>query len=388
MHFGLTKQEEKLRGEVREFLKREVTPELVNETLAYGGLYGPPESRKLIRKMGAKGWLTPTWPPKYGGLGASEWTMYMIHDELPYWGAPIGYMGARMVGPALMRYGCDELKDEFLPRIASGEIEMTLGYTEPEAGSDLASLQMYAEDKGDHFLVNGQKVFNSHAHISEYHWLAVRTDTSLPKHKGISMMIVDLKSPGITVRPLITLAGWRTNEVFYDNVKVPKQYLVGEKNRGFYYLMTALDFERMFPMGYYRRLFDDLVEYVKVNKHNGKSLIKDPLVRQKMAAMAIEMDIIYLLYYQLAYILEKGDVPNYQSSMQKVFSTEAIQRLTDAAMQIVGPCGVLKRGSKWAILEGSVEHNYLGAIIETIPGGTSEIQRNIIALRGLGLPSG
>ena len=293
-----------------------------------------------------------------------------------------------MAGPTIMRYASEELKEEFLPRIASGEIEMTLGYTEPQAGSDLAALEIRAEDKGDYFVLNGQKVFNSHAHVSEYHWLAARTDTCIPKHRGISMMIVDLKSPGITIRPLITLAGWRSNEVFYDNVQVPKRNLVGEKNRGFYYLMTALDFERMFPMGHYRRLFDDLVEYVKVEKRDGEPLGKDPLIRQKIAEMAIELEAVYLLYYQLSYLLDKGEVANYQSSMQKLFSTEVVQRLTSTAMQIVGLCGELKHGSKGVPLAGRIEFYFLHSVIETIYGGTSEVQRNIIADRGLGLPRG
>ena len=386
MRFDVTDEERKFREQVRDLLKREVTPEAIAESFANGLLYGGPEGKKVVQKLGAKGWFTPTWPRKYGGIEASEWTMYMVHDELAYWGAPWVYIGGRMSGPTILRYASEELKEEFLSRIASAEIEMTLGYSEPEAGSDLGALKMYAEDKGDYFLVNGQKVFNSHAHLSEYHWLAVRTDTSAPKHKGISLLIVDLKSPGITVRPMISMV-YRTNEVFYDNVKVPKRYLVGEMNRGFYYLMTALDFERMFPMGAYRRLFDDLVEYVKEEKRDGQLLCKDPLVRQKMAEMAIELEANYLLYYQLAYILDQRNMPNYQSSMQKLFSTEAVHRLSDAATQIVGPRGELQEGSKWAPLMGRIDYFYRNSFIETVYGGTSEIQRNIIALRGLGLPT-
>ena len=386
MRFCLTAEEEKFREEVRDFLKCEATPEMIAETMANGGLYGGPEGRKFIQKVGAKGWLTPTWPRKYGGIEAPEWSMYMIHDELPYWEAPWAYIGARMSGPTILRFANDELKDEFLPKIASGEIEMALGYTEPEAGSDLASLQMRAEDKGDYFLMNGQKVFNSHCHIADYHWLAARTDTNGPKHRGISMFIVDMHSPGITIRPLITVAGWRTNEVFYDNVKVPKRNLVGEMNRGFYYLMTALDFERMFPMGAYRRLFDDVVEYIKTEKRNGIPLSKDPIVRQQMADIAIDIEVTYLLYYQLSYLLDKEAIPNYQSSMQKLFSTEAVQRLTNTAMQVVGLYGQLQADSKWAPLAGRIEYYYRNSLIETIYGGTSEIQRNIIATRGLGLP--
>ena len=170
-----------------------------------------------------------------------------------------------------------------------------------------------AEDKGDYFLINGQKMLNTHAHFAEYHWLGARTGLSLPKHKGISLIIVDIKSPGITVRPMTTIAGGRTNEVFYDNVKVPKRNVVGELNRGFYYIMTALDFERMFPFGGIRRIFDELIKYTKETKHNGKLLNKDHVIRQKLAQIAIDIEAAYTLYYQLAYMLDNGQIPNYQS---------------------------------------------------------------------------
>ena len=313
-------------------------------------------------------------------------------------------IAATMSGPTILRFGSDELKKEFLPRIARGEIEMALGYSEPQAGSDLAALELraedkaeipvgekgeiHAEDKGGYFLLNGQKMFNTHAHFADYHWLGARTETdpAVRKHRGISLMVVDLKSPGITIRNMTTIAGWKTNEVFYDNVKVPKKNLVGEKNRGFYYIMTALDFERMFPIGGFRRMFDKLVEYTKETKRDGKPLSQDPVIRQKLAEMAIELEAARLLYYELAYILDKGEVPNYQSSMQKMFATETAHRLADVATQIIGPVGQLQTGSKWAPLNGEMELHYRWGFIETVYAGTSEIMRNIIALRGLGLP--
>ena len=185
---------------------------------------------------------------------------------------------------------------------------------------------------------------------------------------------------------MTTIAGWKTNEVFYDNVKVPKKNLVGEKNKGFYYIMTALDFERMFPVGSFRRVFDNLIEYIKETKRDGKLLSRDPVTRQKLAEMQIELELSSLLYYQLAYILDKGEVPNYQSSMQKMFATETAHRLADIATQIIGPIGQLQTGSKWAPLHGEAELHYRWGFIETVYAGTSEIMRNIIALRGLGLP--
>jgi alkylation response protein AidB-like acyl-CoA dehydrogenase len=305
---------------------------------------------------------------------------------MAYARVPSVFVAAHMAGPTILRVGNEELKKEYLPRIARGEVEFALGYTEPQAGSDLVALKIRAEDKGDFFLINGQKTFNTHCHVADYHWLAARTDFEVPKHKGVSMIIVDLKSPGITIRPLITMAGWRTNEVYYDDVVVPKKSLVGEKNKGFYYLMAALDFERMVPPGLYRRLFDEIVQYAKETVVDGKRLSQKPLIRQKLSQMTVELEVTRLLYYQLAHMLDKGTIPNYQSSMEKMFATEVAQRVANTGMEVMGLCGQLKEGSRWAPLAGRVEHFYRWSVVETVYAGTSEIQRNIIALRGLGLP--
>jgi len=223
--------------------------------------------------------------------------------------------------------------------------------------------------------------------VADYHWLAVRSEPEAAKHRGVSMMIVDLKSPGITIRPMITMAGWQTNEVFYEDVIVPKKNLVGKKNRGFYYLMAALDYERMFPLGVYGRLLEGIVEYTRETIVGGQPLSKDPLVRQKLAQMTIELEANKHLYYRLAHILDTGQIPNYQSSMQKVFATETAQHIANTGMEILGLYGQLKRGSKWAALAGNVERFYRWSVVETIYAGTSEVQRNIIAHRGLGLPA-
>lgn len=388
MDFEFTKEEEALLEEVRGFIRKETTPELLAETEELGAIYGGKEGRKFIQKFALRGWLTPDWHKEYGGMGASEMVTYMIRDELAYAGLPIYFVAAHMAGPIILRRGSEELKKEFLGPIARGEIEFALGYTEPQAGSDLASLNIRAEDKGDFFLINGQKTFNTHCHVADYHWLAARTDFEGPKHKGVSMIIVDLKSPGITIRPLITMAGWRTNEVYYDDVMVPKKQMVGEKNRGFYYLMEALDFERMFPPSAYRKIFEEIVEYAKRTLVDGQPLSKNPLIRQKLAEMAIQLDVAKLLYYQLAHILDRKLIPNYQSSMEKMFATEVAQRITNTGMEVLGLHGQLKKGSKWAPLFGRVEHLYRWSVVETIYAGTSEIQRNIIADRGLALPRG
>ena len=386
MNFEFTAEELEIKKQVVDFMKKESTPEMKAETESQGDIYGAPEGRKIVQKMAAKGWLTPTWPKKYGGMEASEIIGYMIREEMGYYGLPFGFIAAHMAGPTILRFAGEEMKEKWLPRISSGELEFALGYTEPQAGSDLSALMMEAKDMGDHFLINGTKLFNTSCHIADYHWLAARTDFDAPRHKGVSMMIVDLKSPGITINPMITMADWRTNEVSYVNVKVPKENLVGEKNKGFYYLMAALDFERMFPLGRYRKLFDDIVDYAKETTANGKPLSKDPVVRQKIAQVAMEMEATLLLYYQLAHILDKGEIPNYQSSMEKTFATETAQKITNLGMDVLGLYGQLKEKSKHAKFMGRVEHFYRTSVVETIYAGTSEIQRNIIATKGLGLP--
>ncbi len=387
MDFRFKPEDEKLVSKVHEFLEEHVTPELRAETLALGALYGGPEGRKICRKLGERGWLSSTWPKEYGGLNTSETARLMILDDIAYMGLPYLLGGVNMAGPTILRHGSDELKKEFLPPIARGEIEVALGYTEPNAGSDLAALELRAEDKGDYFLLNGQKMFNSHCHIADYHYLAVRTDPDLPRHRGISMIMVDLKSPGITIRPLITMADWRTNEVFYDDVMVSKKNLVGEINKGFRYVMTALDFERIISIGMFRRLFEDLVAYVKETELDGKPLAKYPLIRQKISGIAIEMAAARLLYYQCGYMLDNGKVPNYQSSMEKLFVSELVQHLSNTGMQIMGVYGQLRKDSKGAKLLGEMELNQRWSYLASVAGGSSEIQRNIIALRGLGLPA-
>jgi len=386
MDFSFKAEELAVLKEVQAIIKEEVTPELVQESLNTGLIYGAPKAREFIQKLGRRGLLTPDWPEKYGGRGTSEMVTYMIRDELAYALTPYIFVGAHMAGPAILKYGTEEMKHKYLLPIARGEIEFALGYTEPAAGSDLAAISIEAEDRGDHYLVNGQKTFNTHSHVADYHWLAARTDFDAPKHRGISLFIVDLKSPGIQVRPMITMAGWQTNEVYYNDVMVPKENLVGDPNRGFYYIMTALDYERMVPPGAYRRLFDGIAAYARETKKGGGYLSKDPLVRQKLAQMATELEICELLYYQLPCMLEQEKPTGYMSSMEKLFVTEVMQRVATAGMEILGLFGQLKKGSAKVPLDGMVELFSRWSVVETIYGGTSEIQRNIMALRGLKLP--
>jgi alkylation response protein AidB-like acyl-CoA dehydrogenase len=383
MDFGFSKEEEAFRREVREFLRREVTPEVREE--ADSGIGWGPHIWELVRKLGARGLLTPTWPKEYGGLGLPSLYRFLVHEELDYAEAlphEALTVGAGVAGPTIMLYGSAEQKKEYLPRIARGEIEFALGYTEPEAGSDLASLQLRAEERGDHFVFNGQKVFNTRCHFAQYHWIAARTDVNVPKHRGISLFIVDLSSPGITLRPLWGIDGTRTNEVFYDNVAVPRGNLVGEKNKGFYYTVTALEFERVLSVGRLSRTFEELVLYV----NQSAALRSDRLVRQKVAQLATEIEVAKLFVYRLAWLQTKRTVANYEAAASKLFSSELSQRMAATGVEIMGLLGLLQKESGKAPLDGKFEYLVRETLLNTIAGGTSEVMRNIIATRGLDLP--
>jgi alkylation response protein AidB-like acyl-CoA dehydrogenase len=386
MDFRFSPEEEKLLQEVRSFLKSEVTDALLAESEELGHIYGGKEGRNFIQKFAAHGWLTPNWPPEYGGLGTSATVAFAIREEMAWASVPMIFVAAHMAGPTIMHFGSQKMKDEWLLPIARGEVEFCLGYTEPQAGSDLAALNIRAVDKGDSFLLNGQKTFNTHAHVADYHWLGTITDPEAKKYRGMSLMIVDLKSPGITIQPMVTMAGWQTNELFYDDVIVPKENLVGELNMGFFYVMHALDYERMFPLAIYDRLLSEVTEFARTTNVQGQPLSKNPLVRQKLAQMAIEVEANRHLYYRLAHMLDNGQVPNYQASMQKLFATETAQRIANTGMEVLGMFSQLKRDSKWAALAGKAERFYRTSVVETIYAGTSEIQRGIIAQRGLELP--
>jgi len=317
---------------------------------------------------------------------------FIFARELLYHRAPIeaNVIGMNIVGPALMNFGSEKHKKEYLPKILKGEAVFCVGYTEPNAGSDVASMQTRAEEDGDDYVINGQKTLISIAHHADFCWLGARTDPNAPKkHRGISLFIVDMKTPGVTVRPIWTMANMRVNDIFFDGVRVPKSALVGEKNQGFYHIATALDHERVFMgalVAAHRRTLDELIGYAKETCHNGYSLSKEPLVRHKLAELAIEVKVGEALAYRLVWMLSKGAVPFHEASIAKVFTSEREQRLTNIAMQIMGLYGQLKEGSKWAQLKGRMEYMYRFSVLGTIGGGTNEIQRSIIALTGLGLP--
>jgi alkylation response protein AidB-like acyl-CoA dehydrogenase len=381
MNFQFSPEEEKFQEEVRKFfLAEEKVVTAAREEWDAGQGFGP-NCWEIMRKIGAKGWLCPMWPKEYGGLGLPYMYRYIIMEQMQYFLNMWATVGAGMAGPIILHHGSEQQKKQYLPAIARGEIEFALGYTEPQAGSDVSSLNIRAEDKGDHFLINGTKLFNTRTHYANYHWLGARTEVITPKYKGISLIIVDLKSPGISVSKILTVGGRRTNEVCYDNVVVPKENLVGEKNRGIYYIMEALDYERITAISGLERDFADLVDYAK---KQGKDL--HPQLCQDLADVATDVEASKLLALRVAWMLNNGTVPNYEAAMLKMVVSEVEQNMANLAMRIMGPYGQLKTGSPWTPSEGKFEWIYRDTLENLITRGTSEIMRNIIAQRGLGLP--
>jgi alkylation response protein AidB-like acyl-CoA dehydrogenase len=383
MDFAPTPEQETFRAEIRAFLAQEMPPGSSSEDSWITGF-----SLEFSRKLGARGWIGLTWSRKYGGQEKTYLDRVILTEELLRAGAPVAahWLGDRQVGPALLAYGSEEQKAEILPRLCRGEVVFCLGMSEPGSGSDLASLRTKAVEEGDHFAITGQKIWTSFAHVADYAYLVARTDPTAPKHKGISEFLIDMKLPGITVRPLVDITGeHHFNEVFFDNVRVPKQWLIGEKNRGWYQIASQLDYERS---GIERLLsnyplFREAVQYAKE-----RGLSQDPLVRGQLAQMQIELEMGRFMVYRVAWMLSQGGVPNYEAAMAKCFCTEVEQRIAQTVSNLLGDYAILLPGSPAARLAGRAAREYLYAPAYTIQGGTSNVLRNIMAIRGLGLQAG
>jgi alkylation response protein AidB-like acyl-CoA dehydrogenase len=346
----------------------------------------------MRQKLAQKGWLTMHWPAEYGGQDASPVRSAIYNEELAYLRAPgRDIFGVRMLGPTLMIHGSEEQKQTYLPPIARAEVQWCQGYSEPESGSDLASLSTRAVRDGDDLVINGSKIWTTLAHRSDWIMCLARTDPEAPKHRGISFILVDMKTPGIEVRPIINMAdGHEFNEVRFTDVRVPRQNIVGEENRGWYVAVTLLDFERsgIDYSAMARRLLDEIREYATETSGNGQKLIQTPWVRSLLAERYIECEVARLMAYNVAYMQGEGLVPNKEASMSKVFGSETLQRTTASALEILGMYGALGRDDKWAPLKGRVQEHWMISFSHKIAAGTSEVQRNIIAGRGLGLPRG
>ena len=397
MDFAFTPQEETFRTELRGFLTQELPPDHWRlQSDREEDQAGSREFRRaFVKKLAARGWLTLHWPKEYGGLGASPMQQLIFSEEMSYHAAPTGGMGVSMVGPTLIHHGTAEQRAQHLSAIAAADEIWCQGFSEPGAGSDLASLQTRALPDGDDYLVNGQKIWTSGAHDADWCMLLVRTDPEAPKHKGISFLMMPMGSPGIEIRPLINALGSHAfNELFLQDVRIPRRNLVGEENRGWYVATTTLDYERsgIDRVMWCKRILEEMIDHAR-RVARARSEPVPALLRDQLADLWITVEAARLLAYRVTWQQAQGQVPNYEASMSKLFVSELSQALTRVGINMLGPWGALRRGSPGAAdaeaalpLLGAMAEGYLATLSYTIAAGTSEIQRNIIATRGLGLP--
>lgn len=386
MDFKLTKEEESFRQEVREFIAQELTDEV------RGSIFiDTPARRAFVSKMAERGWLSMGFPEEYGGTQRPmALAQYIVNQELEKVDAPIIGKNIGVIANTILHQGSEEMKAEFLPRIFRNEAQWAIVYSEPDAGTDLASLQCRAVLDGDDFVVNGQKRFITSAHFAEYYWTAVRTDPDAPKHKGISILIIDHDTPGITITPMYCVGSAgaeRTNEVFFDDVRVPKSRLVGEINRGWYYIMEALDYERFAIISFTPvvRRFEHFLEWARTALVNGKPLVQDPVSRRKIAHMAVLVQIGKMLELRCICAALKG-VPNIEASMNKAWGGIVWSEMTDMALDLMGPFGYLWTDSEHSPLGGDMVDQYLMAGHARVAAAGVDVARGIIARRLLGLP--
>lgn len=392
MDFRLTDEQRALRAEAREWLATELGPDWTGEDV---DIVDTDWERALAfnRRLAAKGWMAPHWPERFGGQGWSHVQHLLLTEQLVYHRAPAGgrLFGPSMVGPTLMIYGTPEQQARHLPPIRDGAVTWCQGFSEPGAGSDLASLQTRAVRDGDDFVINGHKVWTTNAHHADWMILLARTDPEAPKHRGISYLLVDMTTPGISVRPLINIVGRHEfNEVYFDDVRVPAANLVGEENRGWYVATTTLDLERssIAAMANGRRLLDDLIAYTRATSRDGRPIFDQARVRRVLAEMEIEVELGRLLSYRVAWLQSGGAVPSAEASQAKLYAAELSQRVAQHGMRVLGLHGALHERSQHAAVLGRFQTAYLWSVSQTYAGGSVEIQRGIIATRGLGLPRG
>jgi alkylation response protein AidB-like acyl-CoA dehydrogenase len=340
-------------------------------------------------KLRQNGWIVPSWPKEYGGAEMTPMQQFILSEEFALARAP--RFGVPLAGPTIVVHGTEEQKAEFLPPMLTGEQSWCQGFSEPGSGSDLASLQTRAVKDGDDFVINGSKIWTSGAHRANMMFMIARTDPDAPKHRGITYFILDMKTPGITIQPLVQMTGAAGfNQVFFDNVRVPAKNVIGEVNRGWYVATTTLDYERSgigSAIGTTQRV-ESIIDWARDNVAAGHSMLeRNPLVRLELVDRLVEANIALMLSYRVAHMQNVGMIPNHEASMCKMYSTELNQRIARTTMKMIGLYGMtLDNASAHSPNRGQWTRGYVGSVSSTIAGGTSEIQRNIIAQRGLGLP--
>jgi len=389
MDFDLSPEQNAFRDEVERFLDDHDDPEVFDVTREnMAQIVDTPRRRDFMKLIAEKGWLGITWPLEWGGQEGDGVYEYILNEALARRGGPQIGKGVGIIGKTILAHGSDRLKREFLPKILNNEIEFAVGYSEPDAGSDAASMKLRATRDGEGWRLNGQKTWTTSAHFAEWYWVGARTDPD-NKHRGITLFLVPLDHPGITIRGIWTMGDERTNEVFFDDVWVSDDYVVGEVNRGFQYISEALDLERfsMFTFSPIEQRLDLLCEFVRTETRDDAPLRADPVVRRQVAQLVTQGEVARVLGLRfVAASMTGGAPPTAEASEYKLYATELSKRLANASMDIAGAGAQLRVKTEEAPMKGRAESTYRYTVIDTIGGGASEIQKNIIARRKLGLP--
>jgi alkylation response protein AidB-like acyl-CoA dehydrogenase len=393
MEFAFTPEEEAFGRDVRAFLAEHPPARYPLDGMDAG--YGSgAHSRPFMQALAGQGWLSMCWPRQYGGLERPMFLKLVLFEELALAGAPFGPLaGCWQTADAIIEYGTERLRREVLPAIARGEATFWQGYSEPGAGSDLLSLTTEARRDGDHWIIRGHKIWSSHAGISTYGLVFTRTSREARRSRGFSMFVVPNGTPGMEIRPIRSLTGDVYHyEVFLDDVRVPADCMLGAEGEGFVALLNGLDSDRFWGRFYkapaLRRVLGRLVEHANATRVDGVPLARDPVLRRRLAAMAVELAALRLLFYRAACLLRDGAPITYETAVAKVYADESGQKLARLGMDLLGPWGPLRAGSPEARLDGEIAHAYLTSLGHTIAGGTAEVLRTTVAVRGLGLPAG
>ena len=386
MRIGYTEEQEALRAELRDYYQRLLTPH--EEDLAHSNGVGP-TVRKIVRQMGEDGWLGIGWPEEWGGQGRSAIEQFVFFDESMRAGAPVPMLTINTVGPTIMNFGTDEQKQFFLPKILRGEIFFAIGYTEPGAGTDLASLQTRAVRDGDEYVINGQKIFTSLAGDADYVWVATRTNPEVKKHKGISMIIVPTDTPGFKVEPMRLMSEHDINTTYYEDVRVPVANLVGGEDNGWTLITNQLNHERvtLCSPGIVERVLTDVRRWAQQTKlADGRRVIDQEWVQVNLARVHAKLEFLRLINWKVAWTATEGKLDVADASTTKVFGTEFYLEAFRLLGEVLGQQTYLRRGSPEAVLKGKIEQLYRSLLILTFGGGVNEVQRDLIAMFGLGLP--
>ncbi|MCC6763922.1 MAG: acyl-CoA dehydrogenase family protein [Deltaproteobacteria bacterium] len=389
MHLDFTPEQHALRRQIRDYYRTLFTPELRAALDAEIQDCGGPVYRQVVGRMGADGWLGIGWPKEYGGQGRTPLEQFIFWDETYRARAPLPVIAINTIGPTIMQFGTDAQKHDLLPRILKGELHFGVGYTEPGAGTDLASLTTRAVRDGDDYVIDGQKIFTTHAQDADYIWLAARTDPEAPKHKGISIILVPTSTPGFSVTPIHTLGGERTNATYYEGVRVPVSNRVGPEHEGWRLVTSQLNHERitLATPGMADRLLDEVWGWAaETASPDGGRMLDVPWVQQNLARAYAKLEALKLLNWRSAWSITAGMPTMAEASAVKVMGTEFFVECYRLLLEVVGAAGLVPEGTPGTLFGGMLEHAYRSATTLTFGGGVNEVQRDIIAMAGLGLP--